>query len=56
MKFLSLEGVVSLLASSSPHGAENWGWHASWKGGAVVAENPKAEAAGIEILENGVTQ
>lgn len=56
MKFLSLGWVVSLLASSSLHGAENRGWHASWKGGAVVAENPKAVAAGIELLEKGVTQ
>ena len=53
MKFLRLGWVVSLLASSSLHGAENLGWHASGKGGAVVAENPKAVAAGIELLEKG---
>ena len=44
---------MSLLASSSLHGAENLGWHASGKGGAVVAENPKAVAAGIELLKKG---
>ena len=34
-------------------GAEKPNWHASGKGGAVVAENPKAVAAGIELLEKG---
>ena len=53
MKFLRLGWVVYLLVSSSLHGAENLGWHSSGKGGAVVAENPKAVAAGIELLEKG---
>ena len=34
-------------------GAEKPGWHASGTGGAVAAENPKAVAAGIEMLEKG---
>ena len=42
-----------MLVSFSLHGAENLGWHASGKGGAVVAENPKAVAAGIELLDKG---
>lgn len=33
--------------------AEKLTWHASGKGGAVAAENPKAVAAGIEMLEKG---
>jgi len=53
MKFLRLGWAISLLVSSSLHGAEHLGWHASGKGGAVVAENPKAVAAGIELLEKG---
>jgi len=53
MKFLRLGWVVSLLASSALPGAEKLSWHASGKGGAVVAQNPKAVAAGIELLEKG---
>ncbi|MCH2064517.1 MAG: gamma-glutamyltransferase [Roseibacillus sp.] len=53
MKFLRLGWVVSLLASSALPGAENLSWHASGKGGAVAAEDPKAVAAGIEMLEEG---
>ncbi len=51
--FLRFLLVLPLLASSALPGAEAPGWYASGKGGAVVAENPKAVAAGIELLEKG---
>ena len=51
--FLRFLLVLPLLASSALPGAEASGWYASGKGGAVVAENPKAVAAGIELLEKG---
>ena len=53
----SMRTIFVLLLSVCPcleaAGAEKPGWHASGKGGAVVAENPKAVAAGIELLEKG---
>lgn len=53
MEFLRLKWSLPLLLLSSLYGAENLSWHASGKGGAVVAENPRAVAAGIELLEKG---
>ena len=53
MEFLRLKWLLPLLLLSSLYGAENLSWHASGKGGAVVAENPRAVAAGIELLEKG---
>ncbi len=53
MKFLRLGWALSVLASLSLPGAENPGWHAAGKGGAVAAQNPRAVAAGIEMLEKG---
>ncbi len=48
--------ILAFLLSLCPclvAGVEKPGWHASGKGGAVVAENPMAVAAGIELLEKG---
>ncbi len=53
MKYLRLGWVVFLLASSPLPAAEDLNWHAAGKGGAVAAEDPKAVAAGIEMLEKG---
>tara|TARA_B100000900_G_scaffold397954_1_gene398837 strand:+ start:753 stop:1226 length:474 start_codon:yes stop_codon:yes gene_type:complete len=48
-------GLLPLLVSSFVYGAENLSWHASGKGGTVVAENPQAISVAGGDLQDQTT-